>query len=69
MLVIGDKVRLDATEKATIEAFVGESISPETPSDIIAWLDLAIAKIDTSVPEERLMGAVFADMRKEVLTV
>lgn len=63
MLRIGDKVRLTRSERDALSVFAGEHANPETIQDFNAWADAVAERADTSVPEERLMAAVFQQMK------
>lgn len=66
MLKFGDKVRLTTGEKSGVETFVGEPIAPTSKVEVAAWLELAAFNLSEASPEEKLMAAVFGDMRAEL---
>lgn len=62
----GNKVRVTGFAKEAIETFTGDSIAPTTVEDLKAWCVEAAACADSSVPEERLMAAIFGNVVTEL---
>lgn len=67
MLRIGNKVRLTEREREALSVFAGERVNPETVDDFNAWADAVAERADISVPEERLMAAVYQRMKLQPL--
>ena len=67
MLRIGNKVRLTEREREALSVFVGERANPATVDDFNAWADAVAERADMSVPEERLMAAVYQQMKLQPL--
>jgi hypothetical protein len=66
ILRAGNQVRVTGFAKEAIETFTGETVAPTTVEDLKAWCDEAAACADSSVPEERLMAAIFGNMAAEL---
>jgi hypothetical protein len=66
VLRAGDKVRVTGFAKDALEIFAGEAVAPQTVGDLKAWCHEAAARADSSVPEERLMAAIFGNMASEL---
>jgi hypothetical protein len=66
VLRAGAKVRVTGFAKEALETFAGEAVAPETVDDLKAWCQEAAARSDSTVPEERLMAAIFGNMASEL---
>lgn len=66
ILRAGNKVRVTGFAKEAIETFTGETVAPTAVEDLKAWCAKAAACADTSVPEERLMAAIFGNVAEEL---
>jgi hypothetical protein len=58
---------LTEREREALSVFVGEPANPETVDDFNAWADAVAERADMSVPEERLMAAVYQQMKLQPL--
>jgi len=67
VLRIGNKLRLTERELEALSVFAGERVNPETVDDFNAWADAVSERADMSVPEERLMAAMYHRMKLQPL--
>ena len=64
MIRLGGKIRLTGTEKETLSVAAMERVNPTTPDEYDAWIVRAIGIWDDDTPEDKLMRAIIAGLKK-----